>query len=56
MDFYEKSHETDIKKLNQLIKQAGNEARNIKKNVLSAHYKKIQAAVKEGVVRRQPRD
>ena len=56
MDFFEMSHEPDIKKLSQLIKQAGSEARNIKKNVLSAHYKKIQAAVQQGLLRRQVRD
>lgn len=46
-------HETEEEQLNQLIKQAGEEARSRKKKALALHYKKIKAVVAEGVNRRQ---
>ena len=46
-------NENDEKVLNQLIKQAGDEARERKSKILATHYKKIQSAVAEGLTRRQ---
>jgi len=46
-------HETGEEQLNQLIKQAGEEARSRKKKALALHYIKIKSVVAEGVNRRQ---
>ena len=45
--------EAGEEELNELIKQAGNEARSRKKEALARHLKKLQAAVAEGVARRK---
>jgi hypothetical protein len=45
--------EVGEEQLNELIKQAGNEARSRKKKALARHLKMLQAAVAEGVARRK---
>ena len=45
--------EAGEEQLNELIKQAGNEARARKKEALARHLKMLQAAVAEGVARRK---
>ncbi len=48
-----KKHETGEEQLAALIRQAGDEARARKKKAMELHYKKLKAAVAEGVSRRQ---
>jgi hypothetical protein len=43
----------DEKVLNQLIRQAGDEARERKSKILASHYMKIQLVVAKGLTRRQ---
>ncbi len=46
-------HETGEEQLRQLIEQAGDEARSRKKEALAIHYKKLKAAIAEGIACRQ---
>ena len=45
--------EAGEEQLNELIKQAGNEARSRKKEAFERHLKMLEAAVAEGVARRK---
>jgi hypothetical protein len=47
--------EAGEEELNELIKQAGNEARSRKKEALERHLKMLQTAVAEGMARRKIR-
>ncbi len=46
-------HETGEEQLSRLIKQAGEEARAKKKEILALHYKKIEEVIAEGVACRK---
>ena len=48
-----KKHETGEEHLAALIRQAGDEARAQNKKVMELHYRKLEAAVAEGVARSQ---
>ncbi|MCP4149773.1 MAG: hypothetical protein GY757_18655 [bacterium] len=51
LDTNSEPHEAGEEQLNELIKQAGNEARSRKKKAVARHLKRLQAAVDEGVAR-----
>ena len=53
LDKNNQNQEPGEEQLNELIKQAGNEARARKKKAWARHLEMLQAAVAEGVARRK---